>query len=119
MPSKKTQSSKTNTYIPDRVSLPGETLQEILDERQMSQADLALATGRPPKTIHEILEGKAPITPDTAAQLEQALGVPASFWNNLERNYQEYLVRSGGMVLPEAPRTILIKIPATARARPA
>ena len=56
MPSNKTPSSTTNTYHPDRVSLPGETLQEILDERQMSQAELALATGRPPKTIHEVSE---------------------------------------------------------------
>lgn len=55
----------------------------------MSQAVLAERTGRSKKTINEIIQGKAAITPDTALQLEKVLGVPASFWNNLERNYQK------------------------------
>jgi HTH-type transcriptional regulator/antitoxin HigA len=59
----------------------------------MTQAELAQRTGRPKKTINEIIKGKAAIMPDTAIQLERALGVPASFWNNLERNYQETLAR--------------------------
>ena len=79
-----------NEYRPDVVSLPGETLQEVLDDRQMTQADLAERMGRPKKTVNEIIRGKSAITPETALQLERVLGVPASFWNNLERNYREY-----------------------------
>jgi addiction module HigA family antidote len=82
-----------NQYIPDYIALPGETLLETLEDREMSQAELAERTGRPVKTINEIIKGKAPITPDTALQLERVLGVPASFWNNLERNYQTDLAR--------------------------
>ncbi len=85
--------SSANAYLPDRVSLPGETLQEILEDRQMTQAELAERTGRPKKTINEIIKGKSAITPETALQLERVLGVPASFWNNLEQNYQDYLAR--------------------------
>ena len=59
----------------------------------MTQAELSQRTGRPKKTINEIIKGKAAITPDTAIQFERVLGVPASFWNNLERNYQETLAR--------------------------
>ena len=83
----------SNAYRPDHVSPPGETLQEVLDKRQMSQADLAARTGRPRKTINEIIKGKTAITPETALQFERVLGVPASFWNNLERNYREHLAR--------------------------
>lgn len=83
----------TNEFEPDFVSLPGETLQEVLDERGISQANLAERTGRPKKTINEIVQGKAAITPETALQLERVLGVPAAFWNNLERNYRENLAR--------------------------
>ena len=36
-------------YNPDYVSPPGETLQEALDERGLSQAELAERTGRPKK----------------------------------------------------------------------
>lgn len=86
-------SSTSNMYLPDGVSLPGETLQEILDTRQMSQADLADRTGRPRKTINEIIKGRTAITPETALQLERVLGIPASFWNNLEQNYQASLAR--------------------------
>lgn len=82
-----------NEYLPDIVSPPGETLQEILEERGMSQAELAERMGRPKKTINEIIKGKATITPTTALQLERALGVPASFWNDREQNYRESLAR--------------------------
>ncbi|MFV2073095.1 MAG: HigA family addiction module antitoxin, partial [Thermoanaerobaculales bacterium] len=83
----------TSEFEPDFVSLPGDTLQEVLDERGISQANLAERTGRPKKTINEIVQGKAAITPETALQLERVLGIPAAFWNNLERNYRENLAR--------------------------
>lgn len=82
-----------NQYTPDYVSPPGETLEEILEEREMSQAELALRMGRPRKTISEIINGHAAITPETALQLERVLSIPARFWNNLERNYREALAR--------------------------
>lgn len=82
-----------NQYLPDVVSPPGETLLEILEERGMSQADLAERTGRPKKTINEIIKGKAALTPETAIQLERVLGTPASFWNNREQNYRDWLAR--------------------------
>ncbi len=82
-----------NQYIPDVVSPPGETLLEILEDKGMSQAELAERTGRPKKTINEIIKGKAAITPETAIQLERVIGTPASFWNNRERNYREWLAR--------------------------
>ena len=82
-----------NQYQPDVVSPPGETLLEVLEEKGMSQAELADRTGRPKKTINEIIKGKTAITPETAIQLERVLGTPASFWNNRERNYREWLAR--------------------------
>ncbi len=72
---------------------PGEVLLEALEERGMSQAELARRTNRPMKTINEIVKGKAAITPETAIQLEVVLGIPASFWNNLESRYREHLAR--------------------------
>ena len=52
------------------------------------------------KTINEIMKGKAAIIPDTEIQLERALGVTASFWNNLERNFQVTLARLSEEVIP-------------------
>jgi HTH-type transcriptional regulator/antitoxin HigA len=81
-------------WQPDWGVPPGDSLQEILDDRGITQADLARRMDRPLKTINEIVKGKAAITPDTAIQLERALAIPATYWNNLERNYREYVARS-------------------------
>jgi addiction module HigA family antidote len=83
-----------NQYVPDMVSAPGETLEEVLMERRMSQAELAERTGRPKKTINEIVKGKAAITPETALQFERVLGIPAGFWMAREQNYRESLARA-------------------------
>ncbi|NCR16460.1 MAG: HigA family addiction module antidote protein [Microcystis aeruginosa LL13-03] len=82
-----------NRYAPDFISPPGETLAEILEERNMSQSELAQRMGRPRKTINEIIKGKAEITSDTALQIELVLGTPARFWIERERLYREYLAR--------------------------
>ncbi|MEO8084456.1 MAG: helix-turn-helix domain-containing protein [Ardenticatenales bacterium] len=83
-------------YAPDVASPPGETLLDLLDERGLSQSDLAERTARPLKTINEIINGKAAITPQTAVQLERVLGVPARFWLNREARYREHAARLEG-----------------------
>jgi HTH-type transcriptional regulator / antitoxin HigA len=69
---------------------PGEILAEALEERRMSQSELARRMGRPIKTINEIVRGKTAITPDTAIQLELTLGIEAGLWNNLETSYRAH-----------------------------
>src|SRR5690554_6835351 len=70
------------------ISPPGDTLLETIEAKGISQTDLAKRTGRPIKTINEIIQGKTAITPETAIQLERALEIPASFWLERERNYK-------------------------------
>ena len=48
---------------------------------------LATAAGRPFKTINEIVNGKKAITAETALQLENALGISAHTWMNLQTTY--------------------------------
>jgi len=80
-------------YMPDNVTPPGTTVAEMLEHLGMSQTELAVRTGRPMKTINEIIHGKTAITAETALQFEKVLGVSASFWNNRERHYREFLAR--------------------------
>ena len=82
-----------NQYVPDYLVKPGEILEEYLDSLGMSQLELATRTGLSKKTINEIMQGKSPITPETALKLERVLERPAHFWNNLERQYQENRTR--------------------------
>ena len=55
------------------ISCPGDTLAEHIEYTGMTQAELAERMGRPKKTINEIIQGKAQITPETALQLERVL----------------------------------------------
>ena len=80
-------------YLPDEAIVPGEVLDEHIESIGMTQAELAERTGLTPKTINEIVNGKAPVTPETAVKFERVLGRPAHYWNNLEQQYQEDLVR--------------------------
>lgn len=98
-------------YRPDRVSAPGATLLDLLEERGLSQADLALRTGRPIKTINEIINGKAAITSETAIQLERVLGTPAEFWSQREANYRVFLARLKEMENLETQKNWLKQFP--------
>lgn len=87
------KNESVNEYSPSTVSHPGSTLLDLIEERSISQAELAQRMGRPKKTINEIIKGKTAITADTALELERVLSVPASFWNAREQQYREYRSR--------------------------
>jgi len=76
-------------YEPVSVAHPGDTVIEYLEFNEWSQRDLARRTGITPKTISEICNRKAPITPQTALALEKVFQRPAHFWLNLQRRYDE------------------------------
>jgi addiction module HigA family antidote len=73
---------------------PGEIVSEYIEFHGWTQRDLARRTGLTPKTISEILNGKAPVMPATALALEKVLRRPAHFWLNLQRQYDEAEARS-------------------------
>jgi HTH-type transcriptional regulator / antitoxin HigA len=80
--------TKTEAY-PDIAIPPGEYLAEEIQARGMSQKELAKRMGRPLNAINEIINGKKPITAETALQLKEAIPkIPARFWLNLETDYQ-------------------------------
>lgn len=66
---------------------PGLVLEEELEARNMTQLELARKMGRPYKTVNEIVRGKKTVTAETALDLEEALGISAVFWMNLQANY--------------------------------
>jgi HTH-type transcriptional regulator/antitoxin HigA len=82
-----------NHYEPDLVLPPGDTLEEVLHEIDMTQAELAKRTGLSTKHISQIVNGASAITPETALLLERAIGVSARTWSNLEIAYREHLSR--------------------------
>ena len=78
----------------DLAIAPGEVLAEELEERGVTQKELANLMGRPTQAINEIIRAKKAITPETALGLEKVLGIDAGFWMNLETTYRLTLVRN-------------------------
>jgi HTH-type transcriptional regulator/antitoxin HigA len=70
---------------------PGETLKEVLEERGMSQKELALRTGVTEPHISSVVNCQKAISVTFAKKLEYALAVDASFWINLQANYDKEL----------------------------
>ena len=71
---------------------PGETLGDILEERGITQAELAARTGVSPAYVCNVISGKKDISANFAFALEYALGIPKSFWINLQANYDAELL---------------------------
>lgn len=74
---------------PELLIHPGESLKEALEERNMSQEELAIRTGYSAKHISEVVRGKKDISHEFAERLEYALGIPSHFWMRLQENYDK------------------------------
>jgi addiction module HigA family antidote len=85
--------TKENQYQPQIAFHPGETLAERLEELGMGPKEFAIRSGKPEKTIIAILNAKSSITPEMAVQFEHVLKIPAHFWLNMQRSYDEYIAR--------------------------
>lgn len=80
-------------FIPDTVSPPGDTIIDLLEEKDWSQKELAKRLGYDEKHISQLLTGKAPLSLDAAQRLERVLGSTTQFWLSRETKYREHLAR--------------------------
>lgn len=66
---------------------PGETIADILEARGLTQTELAARAGVSQTFVTNVISGKKDISKNFAMALEYALGVPKSFWLNLQAKY--------------------------------
>lgn len=85
---------KTIGISRDLIIHPGETIGDILVERGISQAELAVRTGVTPAYVCNVIAGKKDISAKFALALEYALGVSKTFWINLQANYDAELMEA-------------------------
>ena len=69
------------------------TIKEVLEDRHMTQKELATRMDMSEKHISKLINGEVPLTQDVAMRLERVFGVDASFWNGLEANYREKILK--------------------------
>ena len=78
----------------DLIIHPGETIADVLEERGITQSELASSAGVSPAYVSNVIAGKKGISANFARGLEYAIGVPKSFWLNLQANYEAELLEA-------------------------
>jgi HTH-type transcriptional regulator / antitoxin HigA len=98
-------------YNPNKAIHPGQIISKALAREGMAQKSLGERTGLSEKHISQMINGEASITVETSLLLENALGGSASFWINLEKNYQETKARIERVYLIKKETNLVHKYP--------
>ena len=80
--------SKTYMAIP-----PGETIKELLEDRDISQEDFAKQMNIDFGYVKLLLEGSICISKELATKLEKVFDIRADFWLSLEKEYQNDILK--------------------------
>src|SRR4051795_10896239 len=81
------------SFRPNYISPPGETIADLLDEREMTQTEVAKRLGVTLKHVNQVVNGGASISADLALGLEEGFRVPAHIWRNRGSPYQAAMAR--------------------------
>src|SRR6266705_5761003 len=84
--------SNTGTFCPDWASPPGETIGDILRERNISIDEFAKRIGQTQAEAKELLSGRLAITIGLARQLERVIGGSVEFWMARDFQYHHQIV---------------------------
>jgi HTH-type transcriptional regulator/antitoxin HigA len=83
----------SNEFRPDWASPPGDTIADILRERQLSELEFASEIGRTIEEAKNLLQGRASITIAIARELEGVLGASVEVWMSRDFQYQQDIAR--------------------------
>ena len=70
------------------LSPPGDTIKETMESKGISVAELYKALQLDENEMRALLRGEIAIDQDMAYRLAEQLQIPASFWINREKEYQ-------------------------------
>lgn len=81
------------TFLPNWASPPGETMVDLLEEKNLSLVEFAAQIGYTVGRTNDLLHGNSPITDEMAQRLADVLGASATFWMNRESQYRDDISR--------------------------
>jgi HTH-type transcriptional regulator/antitoxin HigA len=80
----------TNHYNSDRVSPPGASVKNIIEERGLDKAQVAAQLGLQEKELDLFLMGDFEINYEFSKRLENVFEVPSDFWSRREERYRRW-----------------------------
>ena len=85
------------SFNPDWYSPPGDTIQDVLEERKLSLSDFAQQMNISLLESGNLLSGKMVINKEIAKKLSIVLGSTPQFWLNRELGYRKDKARIEGL----------------------
>lgn len=80
-------------FRPNWASAPGDTIADILKERDLSVLQFAKRMGNTSGDANDLLQGRTTITLAIARQLKRVLGASVEFWMSRDFQYREGIAR--------------------------
>lgn len=84
-----------NTFLPNWVSKPGETIKDCMDEKEISYPEMAMKMQWSVREVKNLVNAKIKIDSKVAEQLAEIFNVSKQFWINREQYYRDGLIRLG------------------------
>ena len=88
------------TFRPNWASAPGETIQAIIQDRDISPAWLQESLAMRESELNNLIAGRLPISEELAKRLAEALGSTSRFWLKRDKQYHSSL-RELELAVPE------------------
>lgn len=82
-----------NEIMPTHIFHPGLVLGEEIEYRGLTRRKVAEDMGISPTMLSEIISGKRNITTATAIKIEEALGINALFFLNMQVRYEYHTMK--------------------------
>lgn len=76
-------------FAPDWVSPPGDTIKDLQQENNISDAQLGAILGFTPALVQDLLSGELRMYYDLAKQLTKHLGGSVDFWLTRDHQYRQ------------------------------
>lgn len=81
--------AKEPAFSPNWVSIPGTTILECLNAKQLSPLRFGELVGLSVEGVQDLLDGKLPINPELAEKMSSVLGASTQFWINRDKQFRK------------------------------
>ena len=80
-------------FNPDWASPPGDSIADVINEREWTQVQFANQLGISKKQLNRLILGEVELTNEMANRLAKVLGSTEQFWLRREAQYRKQLAR--------------------------
>ena len=77
-----------NNAVPFVTTHAGEVIKDELSARGMKQSELSALTGIQKTILNDVIKGRRSLTAEMALLIENAIGVPAPYLMELQKQYE-------------------------------